>query len=471
MENNIVKVVLWGKTVGYLQWRSENWKTEGSVFQFDKSFLESGLDISPLKLSINDGLIHVVPRLLGGYKKDRFKGLPSVFADSLPDHWGTRLFQAWVKTQGVKMSRTNPVDMLSFIGTRGMGALEYYPAMIADENIPFDVDVEKLYAFAKSILEERSEPSFDADKELLWEDLIKLGTSPGGKRPKALIAVNKESNIIKSGQVSELPEGFEHYILKYDNEKDLFPYARVEYVYYLMCRNCGINIQESELRRFDNSTHFITKRFDRVGSEKIHMQSLRAMVGGADSYEEAYNVLNKLDCDYIEREQLFRIMAFNVIAGNIDDHDGNLSFLMDKTGKWRLAPAYDIVYSIDSNTIYSQKGQFMSVNGKNQEITYEDIIHVGRVYGIKNPSSIIESILDEVSRIDERLQVFDVVPQIRMMITTELNMKYSELVNKKTSVLVCGLRNGSKSGAKERYDSFVEAEKLASQKKVAKKKE
>lgn len=454
MENNIVKVVLWGMTVGYLQWQSDNWKTEGSIFQFDRSFLERGLDISPLRLSINNPSIQRIPRLVGGYKKDRFKGLPPVFADSLPDHWGTRLFQAWAKKEGVKMSRTNAVDMLSFIGTRGMGALEYFPAMIADEDVPFDVDVEKLYAFARSVLEERSEPSFEADKELLWQDLVKLGTSPGGKRPKALVAINRESNVIKSGQVSNLPEGFEHYILKYDNEKDMFPYARMEYAYCLMCRDCGIRMEESELRQFEHSSHFITRRFDRSGSEKIHMQSLRAMVGGAESYEEAFDVVERLKLNYSDKEQLFRIMAFNVIAGNIDDHDGNLSFLMDKKGTWELAPAYDMVYSIEPDALYSQKGQFMSVNGKNQEITKEDLIRVGRKYGIRNPGESIERILDVVSRIDERLSGLGVSNKTRKMIEGELNAKYSELASK-TSVLI---KESVVDRAKAAYKALVDAE-------------
>jgi len=309
-----------------------------------------------------------------------------------------------------------------------MGALEYYPALINGEEEAFDVDVEKLYSFAKSILEERSEPVFEADKELLWQDLVKLGTSPGGKRPKALIAINKESNEIKSGQAANLPEGFEHYILKYDNEKDMFPYALMEYAYYLMCRDCNIRMETSELRRFNTSTHFITKRFDRNAGEKIHMQSLRALCGGASSYEEAFDAARRLGLKYAELEQLYKIMVFNVIAGNIDDHDGNISFLMDINGKWSLAPAYDMVYSISPDALYFQKGQFMSINGKKQDIMKEDLIQVGRVYGIRNPSEAVERSLDVVSHVEDYLLPLGVDKSVINSVTVELNSKYKSLL-------------------------------------------
>ena len=267
---------------------------------------------------------------------------------------------------------------------------------------------------------------FTTDRELLWQDLIKLGTSPGGKRPKALIALNPEEQSIKSGQVL-LPIGYDYYVLKYDNESDLYPYDRMEYSYSRMCKDAGINIPYTELRSFDKATHFLIKRFDRADGEKVHMQSLRAMNGETNSYEDAFDVIEKLRLDYEDKEQLFRRMVFNVIGGNIDDHDKNISFLMDKSGQWSLAPAYDIVYSIDPDTLYAQKGQFMSINGKNQGITVNDLITVARHYSINRPERIIEQVMDIIFKVDDYLKQDGVNETAINTILSELNEKHAEL--------------------------------------------
>lgn len=426
MDGNVVKVVLWGETVGYLTWDKSNWRTETSVFQFDRDFLNLGWDISPIKLSISSKIARSGISIRGGIPKDIFGGLPPVFADSLPDHWGNSLFRSWAKEHKVSMKDVSSVDYLSFIGKRGMGALEYLPAAIEDEDVPFDVDVTRLYEFAKSVLDERNDVQFSTDRELLWQDLIKLGTSPGGKRPKALIAMNEQEQSIKSGQVL-LPPGYEYYVLKYDNENDLYPYARIEYAYSRMCRDAGISIPFTELRPFDKATHFLIKRFDRVDGEKVHMQSLRAMNGETSSYEEAFGVMGILQLDYEDKEQLFKRMVFNVLGGNIDDHDKNISFLMDKSGKWSLAPAYDVVYSIDPDTLYVQKGQFMSINGKNQGITKSDLLTVARYNNINRPEKLVEQAMDVISKVDDYLREDGVNEAAIKIVLSELNEKYSEL--------------------------------------------
>ena len=321
------------------------------------------------------------------------------------------------------MKNVTGVDLLSFIGKRAMGALEYDPAYISDEDNIFDVNVNELYAFAKSVLSERAELTFEANHELLWADLVKLGTSPGGKRPKALIAINEADGSIKSGQ-AVLPEGYKYYILKYDNESDMFPYARLEYAYYKMCCDAGIRMKHSELRRFENSSHFITERFDRTPEGKVHMQSLAALTGGASSYEEAFNVVRRLRLDYADKEQLFRMMVFNVLGGNIDDHDKNFSFLMDKQGRWSLAPAYDMVYCIDSNTLGIQKGQFMSIKGKVLDITEKDLLSMARENDINNPSGIISQVLDVVSNFRSYCEGVDVNSSTCDIMQKELNEKY-----------------------------------------------
>ena len=423
MNGNAVRVVLWGETVGYLTWDSSNWRTTTAVFSFSKDFLDKGLDISPLMMSIGSNLVQSRQSIIGTNHKSRFGGLHPVFADSLPDHWGNSIFRKWAEDHKVSMKNVTGVDLLSFIGKRAMGALEYDPAYIIDEDDIFDVNVNELYAFAKSVLSERAELRFEANHELLWADLVKLGTSPGGKRPKALIAINEADGSIKSGQ-AVLPEGYRYYILKYDNESDMFPYARLEYAYYNMCCDAGIRIKHSELRRFENSSHFITERFDRTPEGKVHMQSLAALTGGATSYEEAFNVVRRLRLDYADKEQLFRMMVFNVLGGNIDDHDKNVSFLMDKQGRWSLAPAYDMVYSIDPNTLGIQKGQFMSIKGKVLDITEKDLLAIARENDINNPSGIISQVLDVVSNFRSYCEGVDVNRSTCDIMQKELNEKY-----------------------------------------------
>lgn len=422
MNGNVVKVTLWGKTVGYLSWDKTNWRTETSIFQFDRDYLSSGLDISPLMMPLDSKVVQSGLDIRGGNPKNEFRGLPPVFADSLPDHWGNSLFRSWAKEHRVSMKDVSPVDFLSFIGKRGMGALEFLPAAIEGEDDSFDVDVSRLYEFAKSVLERRDEVEFSNDRELLWQDLIKLGTSPGGKRPKALIAINPSENSVKSGQTL-LPPGYEYFVLKYDNENDLYPYARIEHAYSRMCKDAGITIPYTELRPFEKATHFLIKRFDRKDGDKIHMQSLLAMTGGAGSYEDAFDVLLKMRMDYADKEQLFRRMVFNVVAGNIDDHDKNISFLMDKDGGWTLAPAYDVVYSIDPDTLYSRKGQSMSVNGKNQEITIADFLAVARTYSVNRPERIIENVMDVVAKTDSYLRDDGVNEAAIKVMMSELNEK------------------------------------------------
>ena len=423
MNGNAVRVVLWGETVGYLTWDSSNWRTTTAVFSFAKDFLEKCWDISPLRMPIDSPLVHSRQSIRGTNPKDRFGGLHPIFADSLPDHWGNSIFRKWAEGHKISMKNVTGVDLLSFIGKRAMGALEYDPAYISDEDDVFGVDVGELYAFAESVLSGRAELAFEANHELLWADLVKLGTSPGGKRPKALIAINEADGSIKSGQAI-LPEGYKYYILKYDNESDMFPYARLEYAYYKMCRDAGIRMKHSELKRFDKSSHFITERFDRTPEGKVHMQSLAALTGGATSYEEAFNVVRRLRLDYADKEQLFRMMVFNVLGGNIDDHDKNFSFLMDRQGRWSLAPAYDMVYSIDPNTLGIQKGQFMSIKGKVLDITEKDILAIARENDINNPSGIISQVLDVVSNFRSYCKEIDINERTCDIMEKELNDKY-----------------------------------------------
>ena len=419
---NTVKISLWDDTVGYLTWDNSDWRKESSVFKFDSSFLEKGLDISPLQMSINSPAGKAGIPMRGGNPRNIFKGLPPVFADSLPDHWGNSIFRAWAKEHNISMRMISPVDLLAFVGKRAMGALEYHPSLIDAEDEACDVNVQELYLFARSVLEERTKMTFSSDRELLWQDLVKLGTSPGGKRPKVLIAINRENGDIKSGQTM-LPREYDHYVLKYDNESDAFPYARMEYIYWRLCRDAGIDMSDSELKRFDTASHFITKRFDRGPEGKIHMQSLLAMAGEVSSYEEAFDTMRKLDLGYKDFEQLYRRMVFNVLSGNIDDHARNFSFLMDRTGRWSLAPAYDMVYSIDPSVLEVQKGQSLSICGKKSGISKEDLIQIGHYYDINRPGEVIERTKDVLSNLHGYMKEEGISDSVWKMVSAELKSK------------------------------------------------
>ena len=422
---NTVKITLWDNTVGYLTWDKSDWSKETSVFKFDSSFLEKGLDISPLQMSISSPARKAGIPIRSGNPKNIFKGLPPVFADSLPDNWGNSIFRAWAKEHNIPMKMISPVDLLAFVGKRAMGALEYHPSLIDYEDEARDVNVQELYLFAKSVLDEKTKLTFSSERELLWQDLVKLGTSPGGKRPKVLIAIDKTTGEIKSGQAL-LPPGYDYYILKYDNESDAFPYARMEYVYWRLCKDAGIEISDSELRRFDTASHFITKRFDRSPEGKVHMQSLLAMAGNVTSYEEAFDTMRKLDLEYKDFEQLYRRMVFNVLAGNIDDHARNFSFIMNRAGKWSLAPAYDMVYSIDPSILEIQKGQFLSICGKISEIRREDLIYFGRYYDINRPGEVIERTFDALSNLHGYMKEEDINDSVWKKVSTELKSKAIE---------------------------------------------
>ena len=234
METNVVKVKLWGIDVGYLSWDK---KAGVAVFEYESSFLEQGLDIAPLTMPIN------APRSQKqlpwtGNKDKLYQGLPSMIADSLPDKWGNSLFKAWLRDNNIPTKKATPIDHLSFIGSRAIGALEYEPAQKLGDNSAFSVDVQRLYEFAKQVLNERETTILNQDNSILWQDLIKISSSPGGKRPKAIVALNKSTGKIISGQ-GVIPEGFQHYILKYD-DNSFYPFAKLEYVYYQMALDAGI---------------------------------------------------------------------------------------------------------------------------------------------------------------------------------------------------------------------------------------
>jgi serine/threonine-protein kinase HipA len=393
-------------TVGYLAWDK---KAGVAAFEYAPTFLDLELDISPFTLSINAPRSRKqIPWM--GNKDKLYQGLPPAFADSLPDKWGNSLFKAWLRDNHISVKKMTPIDHLSFIGSRAMGALEYEPAQVLGGDSAFSVDVQHLYEFAKQVLNEQGSVTLNSENAILWQDLIKISSSPGGKRPKAIVAIHRETGEVISGQ-GNIPEGFEHFILKYD-DNSVYPFAKLEYVYYRMALEAGINMMPSKLRSYSGISHFLTRRFDRIGDERIHTQTLAAMAPGSDSYEDIFALIRRLNLPYEDSRQQYLRMAFNVIARNVDDHIKNFAFCMTRNGDWRLSPAYDITFSVDLLAPSYSNRHSLTVNGKNESITRTDLETVAINNDIQDFKALIDAVVHAVGKFEEYAKELDVNEQI-----------------------------------------------------------
>lgn len=401
---NTVRVKMWGTTVGYLH-QDDN----GMVgFQYDEEFLKSSIEISPIKMPLST-VTYTFPAL----PEQTFHGLPGMVADSLPDKFGNIVINRYLESQGRTADSLSVIEKLCYTGKRGMGALEYEPSQELT-SMNETVDLDALTKLASEILSEKEQIHIEKNDNLMAQ-LMECGSSVGGARAKTLIAWNPETNDIRSGQINA-GKGYEYWLLKFDNiknnkDKDSRPddgeYTKVEYAYYLMALDAGIEMSECRLYKENGSAHFMTKRFDRKGvkGEKLHMQSLCALAHmdfnspRIYSYEEAFSVMKQLKLPYSDFVQLFRRMVFNEYAKNYDDHTKNISFLMDKKGVWSLSPAYDITFSYRKDSIWVSAHQ-MLINGKSDNITKEDMLKVAEKAGIKKSDAVknFEQVINSVSK-------------------------------------------------------------------------
>jgi len=398
---DVAEIKIWGEWVGAVRWDGSQ---QLGYFQYDTKFIQKGWDLSPLKMPISQGTqIYSFPELRIGRNEtlDTFKGLPGLLADVLPDKYGNRLISTWLAQQGRTENSMNPVEKLCFIGTRGMGALEFEPATIKTSTRNFSLEFDGLVELAKKMLHDREGflTHLSKDEEKAMMEILKIGTSAGGARPKAVIAYNRKTGEIKSGQ-GIIPKGFEHWLLKLDGVSgeqfgESSGWGRVEYAYYLMAKDCKIEISECRLLEENGRAHFMTKRFDRDGNIKHHTQSLCGMQHYdfndmyGYSYEQVFQTMRLLYLTYPEAEQMFRRMVFNVLATNFDDHTKNFSFILKKDDRWRLAPAYDLCFSFDPTNHWVNK-QTLSINGKRLEITKEDLMTIAKNNNIKKGDKIID---------------------------------------------------------------------------------
>ncbi len=397
------EIRIWGELAGAVRWDESQ---QLGYFQYAPGFIQKGWDLSPIKMPIAQGTVicsfpELRRRRTG--EEDAFMGLPGLLADALPDRYGNKLINIWLAQQGRPENSMNPVEKLCFIGSRGMGALEFEPAQIKSGTRSYSLEMDSLVEVTKRMLQEREAflTNMNREEEKAMLELLKIGTSAGGARPKAVIAYNPKTGAVRSGQ-GNVPKDFEHWLLKLDGVSgDQFGessgWGRVEYAYYLMARDCQIEISESQLLEENGRAHFMTRRFDREGNVRHHIQTLCGLQHydfndmNGYSYEQLFQTMRMLRLTYPEAEQMFRRMVFNVVATNKDDHTKNFSFLLKQGEPWRLAPAYDLCFSYDPSNYWVNR-QTLSVNGKRLNITKEDLMTIARENNLKKGERIIEEI-------------------------------------------------------------------------------
>jgi len=411
--NTLGEVNLWGRTIGAVSLLEGD---DVAAFEYDVQFAQSGIQVAPIVMPLSRR-VYRFPEL----SRLTFLGLPGMLADSLPDKFGNALINAWLASQGRQPDSFNAVERLCYTGERGMGALEFAPAMGPKKaRQTARIEVDKLVELASEVLTNRNnlQASFEnEDKAAALGDILRVGTSAGGARAKAVIAWNPKTNEVRSGQV-QASDGFEYWMLKFDGvsgnkDKELEDpkgYGVIEYAYYLMAQTCGIDISECRLFEEGGRRHFMTRRFDRLpGGEKLHMQSLGALahydfnMAGAYSYEQALLVMRQLQLPMQAIEQQYRRMVFNIVARNQDDHVKNIAFLMDKKGSWSLSPAFDVTYSFNPVGAWTASHQ-MTMNGKRENFTMNDFKACAKVASMKRGRA--EAIIDEVQATVSRWRSF-----------------------------------------------------------------
>jgi serine/threonine-protein kinase HipA len=411
---------IWEQRIGAIAWNAD---TGLASFEYEPSFLNKGWDLAPIKMPIANARnrIFSFPELRN---TQTFKGLPGLLADILPDRYGSTLINAWLARHGRPANSMNPVELLCFIGKRGMGALEFEPVVPQSGNTATKIELEGLIQIAREILSGKQsfQRDLSKDESKALSDILRIGSSAGGARAKAVVAFNPETQEIRSGQANA-PKGFSHWLLKFDGIQDAElgssnGYGRIEMAYHLMAKDAGIHMTECRLLEEQGRAHFMTKRFDRSGDEKKHVQSFCAMNHydfnniGIFSYEQLFETMRRLLLPYSDAEQLFRRMTFNVMARNCDDHTKNFSFMMDQSGVWQLSPAFDICHSYRPDSTWVSQHS-LSINGKRKDISRNDILAVAKSMHIKKANTIIDQVHEAVRKWNEFAAETKVDPILR----------------------------------------------------------
>lgn len=386
------KVHLWGKDIGAVSWLENR---QIAIFQFMPDFAQSDIQLSPIMMPLSPN-----PYEFPSLAREAFKGLPGMLADSLPDKFGNALLDAWLSRNGRAPASFNPVERLCYIGRRGMGALEFLPASKKIEGKSTPVHIDELTKLANEVLNQREQLGGvlqgNSEDQAELEEILKVGTSAGGARAKAILAWNEKTGEFRSGQVSS-GEGYSYWLMKFDgisknSDKELSDpkgFGLIEYGFYLLAKAAGIDMSACRIHKEGGRSHFMTRRFDRSeNGGKIHMQSLAALrhydfnAAGANSYEQAVETIRLMGLPSYDIEQQFRRAIFNVLIRNQDDHVKNIAFLMNRKGEWRLSPAFDVAYAHNPSGSWTHLHQ-MSLNGKRDKFEFSDLVQFGEFCQIK----------------------------------------------------------------------------------------
>jgi serine/threonine-protein kinase HipA len=394
---------LWGNRVGAVAWDTN---TQTASFQYEPKFIANNWEVAPLKMPLNQA--NQIFSFSDLVRNSTFKGLPGLLADVLPDKYGNQLINAWLAQNGRPENSLNPVELLCFIGTRGMGALEFEPVNFKSNQTAFTIEMDNLVKISQEVVNNSQdfETNLNQDEQKALLDILKIGTSAGGARPKAIIAYNKKTGVIKSGQ-AKAPKGFNHWLIKLDGVSDSqfgasTGYGRVEMAYYLMAKACEIDMTKCQLLEENGRAHFMTQRFDREDGDIKHLiQTFCAMQHfdfnnvNSYSYEQLFQTMRLLRLPYPQAEQMFRRMVFNVMARNCDDHTKNFAFRLRKDQDWELAPAYDICHAFRPGSEWVIQ-HVLSINGKRSNISKEDLLTIAKSMNIKKAKEIIQQISEVV---------------------------------------------------------------------------
>ena len=418
-------VRLWGQDVGAVAWNEEKGLGE---FEYQADFLRSGLEIAPFTLPLRSGIFSF-PSL----SRDTYHGLPGLLADALPDRFGNRLIDAWLARQGRSSGDFTPVERLCYMGTRSMGALEFKPAIGPRETRAIAIEIADLTELAAEILQQRTDWSVNLNraKEEALKTIIRVGTSAGGNRAKAVIAWNPRTAEVRSGQ-ADIPADFEPWILKFDGVNDSslgdpLGYGRLEYVYHLIALLCGISMTPCRLLLEGPRAHFMTRRFDRDGQGKVHLQSLCAMAhydfnaAGQYSYEQAFSVIQKLNLGYPAMEEFYRRMVFNLVGRNQDDHTRNMAFIMKRSGAWELSPAFDLTWAFNPSGSWTSRHQ-LSLGGKRDGFERRDLLTVADTFSIRRGGWIIEEVIQAFSGLTKLAEEHEVPLELSQAVRQSLRL-------------------------------------------------
>jgi len=397
----VVEVRIWGKSAGAV---AMDPALGFYAFEYQPAFHSSGIELAPLTMPLAEAASG--PFVFPALAEATFRRLPGLLADALPDDFGNALIDAWMAREGVAASQITSLDRLAYMGKRGLGALEFKPARGPKASArETAIEMAELVESARRAV--MGEVDSDAHAEAALAQIIQVGSSAGGARAKAAVAWNPTTDEIRAGQF-DVREGFEHWLLKFDGvgpderlgvSRD---YGRIEYAYHLMARAAGITMFDCRLLEENGRAHFMTKRFDRDGNRKHHLQTLCGLAHidfrqkATHDVSQVFQVIERLQLGYSANEEMFRRTAFNLLAANCDDHSKNTSFLLREGGRWELAPAYDLTHAFNPSGEWTYQ-HLMSVNGKFTAVTRDDLMVVADAAGVGTAPRVLQQVRDAVS--------------------------------------------------------------------------